>query len=90
MDTGIKRICTLLIGIVIAHLVQAQIPLPTDLPQTHPRLMATGKDRVVLLEQISKEAWAKEVLEGIRKRIDPYVEKTVTQPDWLYSRLIMY
>jgi len=29
-------------------------------------------------------------MKGILNRIDPYVEKTQQQPDWMYSRLMMY
>ncbi|MGC4235751.1 MAG: six-hairpin glycosidase [Niabella sp.] len=67
-----------------------QIPLPAYLPEGHPRLMATDKDKGRVQQQVAQEQWAKEVLAGIKARIDPYVEKTRSQPDWLLSRLMMY
>lgn len=67
-----------------------QIPLPAHLPEGHPRLMTTGKDKERVQQQVAQEQWAKEVLAGIKSRIDPYVEKSKLQPDWLLSRLMMY
>ena len=66
------------------------IPLPQNLPQGHPRLLCTLDSKSVLQQQINNEAWAKDVMLGILNRIDPYLEKTQTEPDWLYSRLMMY
>ena len=83
----------LLIGFLFPFLVQSQeagIPLPKNLPQTHPRLLTVPSQKSILQKQIKDEPWAKEVLQGIKNRIDPYVEKTQSQPDWLYSRLMMY
>lgn len=72
--------------------IQAQvaIPLPGNLPQGHPRLMTTDAGKPTLQKQLAQEQWAKEVMQGILHRIDPYVEKTQSQPDWLLSRLMMY
>lgn len=86
-----KIIQTLLFAFISTISVYAQnIPLPQNLPQEHPRLMTTPDQKPILQKQIENEEWAKEVLSGIRERIDPYVEKTQEQPDWLYSRLMMY
>lgn len=70
--------------------VQAQIPLPENLPQGHPRLMTTDERKAEIRQQVKDEEWAKSVMEGILKRIDPYVEKTQQESDWVYSRLMMY
>ena len=66
------------------------IPLPDYLPRGHPRLMTTDGQRETVKQQVENEEWAKNVMEGILNRIDPYVEKTNEQPDWMYSRLMMY
>lgn len=80
-----------IIALLCCASVSAQhIPLPENLPQGYPRLMTTDAEKVRIQNQVANEAWAKEVLEGILKRIDPYVEKTQAAPDWLYSRLMMY
>lgn len=67
-----------------------QIPLPSDLPQSRPRLLTTPEQKPKLLEQMENEPWAKNVMQGIVERIDPYLSRVAEQPDWLYSRLMMY
>lgn len=67
-----------------------QIPLPSNLPEGHPRLMTNDEERSGLQKLIANELWAKDVLSAIKARIDPYLEKTKKQPEWLYSRLMMY
>lgn len=85
-------IWTIIIPILFCASVTAQrtIPLPDNLPQGHPRLMTTDGQRETVKQQIKNEEWAGNVMEGILKRIDPYVDKTTQQPDWMYSRLMMY
>lgn len=85
-------IWTIIIPILFCASITAQntIPLPDNLPQGHPRLMTTDGQRETVKQQIKNEEWAGNVMEGILKRIDPYVEKTEQQPDWMYSRLMMY
>lgn len=87
-----KTIYTTLVAFLFGTLIMAQqpIPLPTHLPQGHPRLMTTNDHKEPLLHQVKNEEWAQNVLAGILKRIDPYVEKTQPEPDWMYSRLMMY
>lgn len=70
--------------------IAQNIPLPSNLPQEHPRLLTTAKEKKSLQKQIKEEVWAKDVMNGILERIDPYVEKTQSQPDWLSSRMMMY
>jgi len=67
-----------------------QIPLPSNLPQDHPRLLTTQGHKTELQQQIKKEKWAQEVYQGILQRIDPYIEKTQVEADWVFSRLMMY
>ncbi|MFT3738088.1 MAG: six-hairpin glycosidase [Breznakibacter sp.] len=87
-----KPLVVVISFLMVRTLMVAQplIPLPSHLPQGHPRLLATDAYKPVLEKQIAEEAWAREVLDGILSRIDPYVAKTQTQPDWLLSRLMMY
>lgn len=67
-----------------------QIPLPKNLPQTHPRLLTVQANKRVLLQQIKDEDWAKQVLAGINNRVDKYVDQHVVDPTWMPSRLMMY
>ena len=86
-----KNLPILLLLIVIYNLTYGQqIPLPSNLPQGHPRLLTTPDNKPVLQKQIKEEVWAKDVMQGIQDRINPYVEKTQKESDWLLSRLMMY
>lgn len=87
-----ETIGTIIIAFLCCASVTAQstIPLPDNLPQGHPRLITTDGQRETVKQLIKNEEWAGNVMEGILKRIDPYVEKTEQQPDWMYSRLMMY
>lgn len=69
---------------------QPIIPVPANLPQGHPRLLTTDAYKPMLEKQIAEELWSRQVLDGILNRIDPYVDKTQKQSDWLLSRLMMY
>ena len=85
-----KRILTtLMLSIGMATNAQ-MIPLPENLPHGYPRLMTTDAGRQHVRSMVENELWAKDVLNGILERIDPYMEKTQLEPDWLYSRLMMY
>lgn len=86
-----KRFVVWGLAVWLCGLVCAQpIPLPADLPQGRPRLMGKPENKPVLEKALKKEAWAQEVMKGILARIDPYVDKTQEEPDWVYSRLMMY
>lgn len=86
-----KKLYLILLAFALHNTLYSQdIPLPQNLPQTHPRLLTTSDYKPLLQKQIEEEVWAKEVMQGILDRIAPYVEKTQIEPDWLYSRLMMY
>ncbi|SHJ76149.1 hypothetical protein SAMN04488028_1011142 [Reichenbachiella agariperforans] len=69
---------------------KAQIPLPQNLEQGYPRIYLTQEEKKDLEKTIRKEAWAQEVLAGIHDRIDEHVERHVSDPEWMVSRLMMY
>ncbi len=88
---GIFLIVNLLICLIpLEGIGQTTIPLPENLPQSHPRLLTTSAYKPTLQKQIKNETWAKEVLRGINDRIDIYVDRHVTDPEWMPSRLMMY
>ncbi len=58
--------------------------------QAHPRLFVNDADRQAVLDKIENEAWARSTWEGIKQKIDPYVERHVSDPEWIVSRLAMY
>lgn len=80
--------------LLFCHFLFAQndvkIPLPQNLEQGYPRLYITQSEKKSLEKTIKKEAWAKEVVSGIHKRIDVHVERHQTDPEWMVSRLMMY
>ena len=85
-----KKIYICIILLMSSFVYGQNIPLPTNLPQGHPRLMTNDDNRLVVQNQIKSEQWAKDVFGGILDRINPYIEKTQQEPDWMYSRLMMY
>jgi len=88
---SMQRLTIIIIDILLCNfLFGQQIPLPENLPQSHPRLMTTSEKKIILEEQLKTEEWAKDIFEEIRQRVDRYVEKAISEPDWLYSRLMMY
>ena len=78
MKTAITILFTLLFCV---NLFSQNIPLPTDLTQGHPRLLTNNSEKERIKDLIENEAWANNVMKGILDRINPYVEKTNSQPD---------
>lgn len=56
----------------------------------HPRIYVSDSDRVAIKEKISNQIWAKEAFERLKQKIDPYVERHQSEPEWIVSRLAMY
>ncbi|MEQ8580452.1 MAG: hypothetical protein RIC30_20885 [Marinoscillum sp.] len=85
-----EKLTLLFTLILLSLLSNAQIPLPTNLEKGYPRIYITEEKREELEKTIRKEEWAKDVLAGIHKRIDEHVERHVSDPEWMVSRLQMY
>ncbi len=66
-----------------------KIPTPTGLEQGYPRIYITQDEKSDLEQTIASEPWAKGVIDGIHKRIDGYVERHESDPEWITSRLMM-
>ncbi|WP_372772909.1 six-hairpin glycosidase [Mangrovibacterium sp.] len=90
----IKKLAVVIILFTLGGWVKAQeskpIPLPENLEQGYPRIYITQAEKADLEKTIQNEEWAQEVLAGIHKRIDSYVEQHVDSPEWMPSRLQMY
>lgn len=56
----------------------------------HPRLFVIKEDRQVLLNKIENEAWAKASWGKLLKDINVHVNRHITDPEWMVSRLAMY
>ncbi len=90
-----KRFTSLLLAFVLASTAVGantlvKIPTPENLKQGHPRLYITQEEKGNLEQTIENEEWAQEVLSGIEKRIDTYVDRHVEDPEWMPSRLLMH
>jgi hypothetical protein len=71
--------------------IAQQISIPAHIDPAHPRLLTQAKTgKADLRKLMSREAWAKETYETIKKRIDPYVLRHETDSTWIVSRLQMY
>ena len=66
------------------------IPLPKNLEQGYPRMYITQAGKGKLEKTIEQEAWAQDLLSGLHNKIDVHVERHVTDPEWMVSRLQMY
>ncbi len=85
-----KRFGLLVCFLTSLSLYAQHIPLPTSMPQDHPRVLTTPDGKKETWALIQKETWAKEVFDGLKQRIDTYTQRTEKEPDWLLSRLAMY
>lgn len=89
-----KRIFIVVGIFLIAGPISAQsvasIPLPQNLEDSYPRMYITQSEKPVLEKLIAEEDWAKSVLDNIHKKIDVHVNRHVSEPDWMVSRLMMY
>ena len=56
----------------------------------YPRLYVSDSDRDAVLHKIENHDWAAESYRRLKEKIDPYVERHKTDPQWIVSRLAMY
>ncbi|WP_430424766.1 hypothetical protein [Maribacter litoralis] len=93
IETNIRKYLTGIfcaIGTFLMAQESNKIPLPTNLEQGYPRLYITNSEKKDLQKNIKKEAWAKDVLSGLHEKVDEHVERHVSDPEWMVSRLQMY
>lgn len=67
-----------------------QIPVPSNLPDSYPRMITNSKGKTELKKLLAKEQWAKDLYSKLQKGIEPYVVRHQTDPTWIVSRLQMY
>lgn len=56
----------------------------------HPSIYVSDADRPLVKEKIEQCAWAREAYQRLKDRVDPYVERHRTDPQWIVSRIAMY
>nr|WP_321376645.1 six-hairpin glycosidase [uncultured Bacteroides sp.] len=85
-----KRIILLFCLFVSLQLNAQHIQIPASLDQEHPRVLTNAKGKEETKQLIANEAWAKDVYTKLKLRIDTYVNRHITDPEWIVSRLQMY
>jgi hypothetical protein len=85
-----KRIILLVSLLVSLQLSAQKIQIPVSLDQEHPRVLTNSKGKEETKRLIASEEWAKDVFDKLKLRIDIYVNRHVTDPEWIVSRLQMY
>ncbi|ANW95357.1 hypothetical protein AXE80_03215 [Wenyingzhuangia fucanilytica] len=58
--------------------------------KNHPRIFTSKEDRAELLHKIENESWAKQSWNKLLEDIEVHVNRHVTDPEWMVSRLAMY
>ncbi|MEN6324392.1 MAG: hypothetical protein ABFD09_13035 [Proteiniphilum sp.] len=56
----------------------------------HPRLYISDENKSSFIKKIESVEWAKLSYEGIKSKVEPYVDRHVSDPEWIISRMQMY
>lgn len=85
--------CALVMG-GLGHMAEAQtsgaIRKEDFRTSEHPRILARAEDRAVVWEKIQNAPWAGEIYRRIRNNVDRLVERHVSDPEFIVSRLQMH
>lgn len=81
---SIRQITFFILLIVATPDIQAQKA------SDHPRLLVADSDREGVLTKIEMEPWANASWKTLMEEINPYVNRHVSDPEWIVSRLAMY
>ncbi|QDA61655.1 heparinase II/III domain-containing protein [Hymenobacter jejuensis] len=66
------------------------VQLPATLPAGHPRLLIKASGKEQLRQRLTTQEEARHIFESIRAKVDPYVVRHQSDPQWIVSRLQMY
>ena len=58
--------------------------------QQHPCVYVSPADRASVLQKVKNEPWAGEAFAAIRSKVEKYVDRHQTDPEWITFRLAMY
>ena len=56
---------------------------------THPRILVKPTDKEVILQKVNQQAWAKSIYDNMKSRLQPYVNRHSSDPEWILSRYLM-
>lgn len=82
--------CLLAFGLFFASPLHGNITANQFRFNTHPRVFATKENRELLWNKIQQTPWANAFYTKIKAEIDPLVERHVTDPQFIVSRLQMH
>ena len=57
--------------------------------QQHPCVYVSPADRASVLQKVKNEPWAGEAFAAIRSKVEKYVDRHQTDPEWITFRLAM-
>jgi len=60
------------------------------LAQTHPKIYITNNNKEAFLTRLENSKKANEFIEDLKTQIEPFVNRHITDPEWIVSRLQMY
>ena len=55
----------------------------------NPHILVNDQDKPAILKKIKDQAWAASIFEEMSKKVNPYVERHATDPQWILSRYLM-
>ncbi|HZK95694.1 MAG TPA: heparinase II/III family protein [Prolixibacteraceae bacterium] len=55
----------------------------------NPHILVNAGEKQAVLDKIKQQFWAKSIFEEIQNEVSPYVERHVTNPEWILSRYLM-
>ena len=56
----------------------------------HPRIYITNNKKVAFIEKLNKNEWARLSYDAIKLKVDTYVDRHISDPEWIISRMQMY
>jgi len=55
----------------------------------HPRILVKDSDKEIVQNKIEQQTWARSVFDNMKNRLEPYVKRHQTEPEWILSRYLM-
>ena len=56
----------------------------------HPRIYVTNKQKAAFTEKLNQSEWAKSSFDAIKNGVEKHVDRHLTDPEWIISRMQMY
>jgi hypothetical protein len=65
------------------------MPLEAAAQPVRPHILVTDSEKAAVLQKINEQEWAKTITEKLTREVSPFVERHVTEPEWILSRYLM-